>query len=461
MQQCGFECVIKTEGQSEPALRPAESSRSLDEVTTQSVQFLKDPKRGALLGSMTLGWVGHHLKLTGQIMGQNGTEEVSLIAGQSAHGDVIHLALALELAEEVLLSPPTVVEGHDFLHPDMFVGQDHLEVVAPLMRDKQIQLDGFLVLLGDFVAQKDKAVAPIPTLGLPGGFKERPLVIEVPPAQPPLDHDLEFHEPLEGHRHGELHPVAVQGLGHLVAKKGAIHTDFNLHPRQGLPEPTDTLQHEGLGSVGVMDVTRTVQDIEDLTGLGNGTKQRVIAAGALLLFVKPHGGPFGPPTGALHRAVEVQRDALELQLAQSFHGKFPHQRSKLLHAPAVGLGQGTAQRGHIGKSAQPQKPLHHGVVVIGLTLAQPAIPQQQVDHQREHDEVVSKDRATCQVAKATAQLLLEPQPGKQALKDDQTGKRGQGVVFKMEGGNLAGFTVNRGSAMFHLGGLLLKKWCSM
>ena len=59
-----------------------------------------------------------------------------------------------------------------------------------------------------------------------------------------------------------------------------------------------------------MDVTRTVQDIEDLTGLGNGTKQRVIAAGALLLFVKPHGGPFGPPTGALHRAVEVQRSVI-------------------------------------------------------------------------------------------------------------------------------------------------------
>src|SRR3989338_6695381 len=159
MQQCGSDGVIETESQSESALWPAESSRSLNEVTTQSVQFLKDPKRSALLGSMTVGRLGNHLKLTGQVVGQNGTEEVSLIAGQGAYRHVIHLALALELPEEVFLSSPTVVEGHDFLHPGAFVGQDHLEVVAPLMRDKQIQLDGFFVLLGDFVAQKDTAVA--------------------------------------------------------------------------------------------------------------------------------------------------------------------------------------------------------------------------------------------------------------------------------------------------------------
>src|SRR3989338_164797 len=106
MQQRGFDGIIETESQSESALRPAESSRSLDEVTTQGIQLLEDPKRGALLGGMTLGWLSNHLKLTGQVVGQNGTDEVSLIAGQGAHRDVIHLALALELPEEVFLSSP-------------------------------------------------------------------------------------------------------------------------------------------------------------------------------------------------------------------------------------------------------------------------------------------------------------------------------------------------------------------
>src|SRR3972149_3502705 len=219
MQQRGSDGVIETESQSESALRPAESSRSLNEVTKQSVQFLKDPKRSALLGSMTVERLGHHLKL----------------AGQGAYRHVIHLALALELPEEVFLSPPTVVEGHDFVHPGAFVSQHHFEVVAPLMRDKQIHLDDFLLLLLNLLAQENKAVAPIPTLGLPGGLKERPLLIEAPPAQSPLDHGLEFGEPLEGHRHGELHPVGVQGLGHLPAEKRAIHADLNLRPRQGLP----------------------------------------------------------------------------------------------------------------------------------------------------------------------------------------------------------------------------------
>jgi hypothetical protein len=55
MQQRGFEGFIEAEGQSESALRPAESSRSLNEVTTQRVQFLENPEWRALLGSMTVG----------------------------------------------------------------------------------------------------------------------------------------------------------------------------------------------------------------------------------------------------------------------------------------------------------------------------------------------------------------------------------------------------------------------
>lgn len=181
------------------------------------------------------------------------------------------------------------------------------------MRDKQIELDGLFLLLLDLLAQENKAVAAIPTFGLPSSLKERPLLIEVPPAQPPLDHDLEFREPLEGHRHGELHPVGMQGLGHLPAEKRAIHAQLNFHPRQGLAQAADTLDHENLGSVGVMDIAWTVQDIDDLTALSNGTEKRVIASRPLLLFVEPHGGSFRPPCGTFHRAVEVQGDALELQ----------------------------------------------------------------------------------------------------------------------------------------------------
>jgi hypothetical protein len=42
--------------------------------------------------------------------------------------------------------------------------------------------------------------------------------------------------------------------------------------------------HESLGSVGIMDIAWTVQDIEDLTGLSNGTEKRKIASGSLLLL---------------------------------------------------------------------------------------------------------------------------------------------------------------------------------
>ena len=58
-------------------------------------------------------------------------------------------------------------------------------------------------------------------------------------------------------------------------------------------------------AVGVVDVARAVQEIEDLASLGNGTEQRVIAARSFLLLVEAHGGPFRVPRRGLHGAVEV------------------------------------------------------------------------------------------------------------------------------------------------------------
>ena len=51
-----------------------------------------------------------------------------------------------------------------------------------------------------------------------------------------------------------------------------------------------TVEHESLGTIRIMHITGAMVKVEKLTGLGHGTKQRVVTAGAFFGFVKTYGG---------------------------------------------------------------------------------------------------------------------------------------------------------------------------
>ena len=59
-------------------------------------------------------------------MGQDRREQIDLIAHQSPHGHVVHLALTLELGEDIFLGAPAFVEGDDLVDPGALVGHDRL-----------------------------------------------------------------------------------------------------------------------------------------------------------------------------------------------------------------------------------------------------------------------------------------------------------------------------------------------
>jgi len=65
----------------------------------------------------------------------------------------------------------------------------------------------------------------------------------------------------------------------------------------------------GLGPVGVMDIARTVQEVEDLPCLRYGAEQGIVAASPFLLLVEADGRSLGMTLGGLYRAVEVQGDS--------------------------------------------------------------------------------------------------------------------------------------------------------
>ena len=49
-----------------------------------------------------------------------------------------------------------------------------------------------------------------------------------------------------------------------------------------------TVADEGIGPIGVVDITGPVVNVEDLVCQRNGTKQRVVAARPLLFLVETH-----------------------------------------------------------------------------------------------------------------------------------------------------------------------------
>ena len=90
----------------------------------------------------------------------------------------------------------------------------------------------------------------------------------------------------------------------LVEECLSMRTSIN--PGQSLAHGAHTALDEGVGAVGVVDVSGPMVHVEHLVGLGDGAEQGVVAACPFLVLVEPHGGAFGMAPGAQHRPVEAQ-----------------------------------------------------------------------------------------------------------------------------------------------------------
>ena len=55
-----------------------------------------------------------------------------------------------------------------------------------------------------------------------------------------------------------------------------------------------------------MHITGAMMKVEELTGFGHGTKQRVVTAGTFFSLVKTNGGTLRVPFGRLHRTIKIK-----------------------------------------------------------------------------------------------------------------------------------------------------------
>ena len=66
-----------------------------------------------------------------------------------------------------------------------------------------------------------------------------------------------------------------------------------------------------------MHIAGAMMKVEDLVGLGDGGKQRIVASQAFLFLVEAHRSAFGMAFRAQHRAVEIQGDSGSVVLCQA------------------------------------------------------------------------------------------------------------------------------------------------
>lgn len=287
MKDSNFHYRIGAQRKSECPGGACNTSSSLQQRSSKGIGLGELPKCSTFFGRSTVTRMDKHMKFPQDIMRQYCRHQVKMISVQPSNGDIIHIALRLQLADRVFLRPSTIMKVENLLHDGLLVSHDHLELESVLLRNKEVKLNSFLGLLFDSLSNKEKAKLVIPFLGLPIGIEVGQFTIEAPPASSAINHLLQLRKALKGHGDGELNALFVQLPHNLIAEEGAVHAHFDLDAGAGSPNASDAIKDKLQGSIGIMNVARTGQHIKDLGRLGDSTEQGIVASLPFLLLVEP------------------------------------------------------------------------------------------------------------------------------------------------------------------------------
>ena len=454
VQQVASSGGICADREREDTVGAGQSPGALNESLADRGQLLERPQSRSLFRGGALGSAAFHLKLPVEVVSQDCGKEIGLVAQQSSSGDVIHLALGLQLGENRLLGAATMVEGHDMPRREGLVGDHDLELVVVGVGDEEVELNR--PLSSDRLKSADdehpKPAAPV--LGLPMGFEVGDLGVEAPPAMARLDNLLQLWEALERHRDREVDAELVQGFDDDVAEEGTVHAHLNVHARQCSTDLVDAGEDELAGTVGIVNVAGAEEEVEDLAGLGDGTEERVVASLAFVLGIESHGRAFGATVGAQHRAVEVEGDAAQAETGEALQDEAAQQVPQLLDHGVGDPGQNPADGGDMRKAAKLQQPQDQGVIVVEAGIPEMSVAEQNVNHEAEDHRGIAIGAGARELAEALAEAGKKIETSEEGLKQDQTGEGGQLLVLESELGESAGFTFDLRSAKLHRGDLL-------
>jgi len=210
-----------------------------------------------------------------------------------------------------------------------------------------------------------------------------------------------------------------------------------------------------------MHIAAALQHVENLAGLCDGAKQRVITARAFLGFVETDRRALGMASGRKHAAIEVQRQRGRLEDFQPIQHQILRARLHLGDRALVEPGQQSAERRHAGHLPKTQRAQNHRIILIILHVAQSVKAQQQMQEDRPQTKTVGIQAGAFQMTAAILQFAPEPQPDKKLLEDHETPERSHlTVVIKFHAWNCPRCGVNALTGNFHfwwpfvLGGLV-------
>src|SRR4030042_2070714 len=86
---------------------------------------------------------------------------IQMISMKPPDSNIIQIALRFQLADGIFLRPAAVVKTHDFFHSRLLVRNYHLELIAVLMGNEQVELDRFLRLLFDLSASSAVTISSL------------------------------------------------------------------------------------------------------------------------------------------------------------------------------------------------------------------------------------------------------------------------------------------------------------
>jgi len=399
-------------GKDKRAVRPGEAASFLNDVLAEGVEGLEAPEGSALGIGLSVRGFGPDLKQACKVMGEGGCKEVGLIRDPASAGDVGHVALRLALSEEGFLGPASVMEPYHVEGVDGFVRHDDLEFVMLVMGYKQVELDGTLGALGDFLSDDEDAEVLRPGFGFPVRLEIFDPSAGMVPTASCLDFLFECGEAFEGDGDGELDAVRVEAPSDLVAEKGSIDADLDDGVGEHGPDLADASFHELSGSAGVMDVSAAMEEIENHAELGDGAKEGIVTALSFFLLVEAHGSIFCEAFGGLHGTVEIQGNACGTDGDEGFEDEVALGFPQFFDGGVIDLLEPPAQSAGGWDMIESKGAFDHGVVAVVHGVAELAEAEQNVNDQLKKDDEGAVDRLSSEVAKA----LMESFPKLDAVK---------------------------------------------
>ena len=179
-----------------------------------------------------------------------------------------------------------------------------------------------------------------------------------------------------------------------------------------------------------MDVSWSVEHVEELPGLGSGHKEWIVATRPFLALVEPHGGTLDMPAGVLNRAVEIQGEMGEFKYAQAREDELTVKSTQPLHATLIEGPELTRERRHRGKPGQTNDASHQGIISVVVESPKTRKAKQDMDNQEQNEFRSPVTAFPIEVLKAALEAGLEIQVSKQPLEHDEAGIGGQGLVTR-------------------------------